>query len=82
MMAEPRWKKRKIKLSKIDYARQREQIFESQDYICLGCGRRRPLTRDHRVKRSQGGGDERSNAQGLCAECHCRKDEYTDRIHK
>jgi 5-methylcytosine-specific restriction endonuclease McrA len=73
-MPEPNWKKKRVKLSRLEYAKQREEIFERQDFICAGCGRRRPLTRDHKIKRSQLGGDERSNAQGLCFECHDKKD--------
>jgi 5-methylcytosine-specific restriction endonuclease McrA len=81
-MPEPNWKVKRVKLSKRDYTAQREDIFDSQDGHCLDCGRIMPLTRDHKRKRSQLGGDERPNAQGLCADCHRRKDEYTDRIHK
>jgi 5-methylcytosine-specific restriction endonuclease McrA len=81
-MPNPNWKVKRIKLSKPDYNSQRQDIFDSQDGYCIGCGHIKPLTRDHRKKRSQLGGDERLNAQGLCFDCHRRKDEYTDRIHK
>ncbi len=74
MSPAPNFKKKRVKLSREDYDHQREQIFERQDFICKGCGRRRPLTRDHIRKRSQLGGDELSNAQGLCFDCHDKKD--------
>jgi 5-methylcytosine-specific restriction endonuclease McrA len=79
-MPEPNWKIKRIKLSKHDYSEQREDIFCGQDGYCAGCGHIKPLTRQHITKRSQLGGDERSNASGLCAECHRRADEYADRI--
>lgn len=79
-MPDPMWKQKRVKLSKKEYIDQREDIFDAQNYICAGCGQRRPLTRQHIRKRSQLGGDERDNAIGLCAECHRRADEYEDRV--
>lgn len=79
-MPDPIWKQKRAKLQKDKYLAQREDIFDAQNYICAGCGRRRPLTRQHVKKRSQLGGDERENALGLCAECHRKADEYEDKI--
>ena len=78
-MPDPLWKKKRLKLSRAEYDKQREQIFEHQDYLCASCGRRRPLTLDHKIKRSQLGGDERTNLSALCVDCHRNKDEYKDR---
>lgn len=75
-MPDPLWKQKRVRLPKDEYFKQREDIFDAQNYICAGCGRRRPLTRQHKKKRSQLGGDERDNAVGLCAECHRKEDEY------
>jgi 5-methylcytosine-specific restriction endonuclease McrA len=71
---EPRFKTRRLKLSPSQYSRARTQVFENQGWHCAGCGRVRPLTLDHRKKRSQQGGDEIKNLQGLCMECHNEKD--------
>jgi 5-methylcytosine-specific restriction endonuclease McrA len=74
-------KPKRIRLNREDYREQREALFERQGYRCAICGRIRPLTRDHIVKRSQLGGDEWANAQGLCVECHRDKDEYRGGRH-
>jgi 5-methylcytosine-specific restriction endonuclease McrA len=64
----------RVKLSEQEYKKQSLEIFERQGWRCAKCGRLKPLTRDHIRKRSQLGGDEESNAQGLCADCHEQKD--------
>ncbi len=71
---EPRFKEKKVKLSPEDYRRQRRQLFDNYDWRCANCGRILPLERDHIKKRSQGGGDEYTNAQPLCHKCHNEKD--------
>lgn len=71
---EPRFKTRILKLPPDQYALARTQIFERQGWRCACCGKHRPLTLDHKRKRSQLGGDEDSNLQGLCMECHNDKD--------
>jgi hypothetical protein len=68
------FKKKRVKLSSEEYLRQRIEIFARQGWRCANCGRLLQLQRDHIVKRSQGGGDEPLNAQGLCPRCHEEKD--------
>ena len=56
------------------YKTQTEELLEKAGYRCARCNRFAPLQRDHKVKRSQGGGDENENAQMLCPKCHDEKD--------
>ncbi len=41
--------------------------------LCEKCGKKRPLDWHHKVKRSQGGTDERENLIALCRECHLKE---------
>lgn len=66
----PNWKVKRIKLPKDEYESIRLEVYESQGWRCAHCAEMKPLTLDHIIKRSQGGGDERSNLRGLCLECH------------
>jgi 5-methylcytosine-specific restriction endonuclease McrA len=53
-----------------------EAIKKSQDYRCLGCGKREPeirLTVDHIVPFKLRGPNVASNIQGLCLSCNCTK---------
>lgn len=50
-----------------------EDICKEQDYKCAMCGEIKPLTRDHIIPLSRGGGLTRSNVQGLCRNCNSKK---------
>lgn len=54
--------------------------------ICEDCGRWRPLTPDHRLKRSLGGLHEKSNIEWVCNSppdfCHDRRDNQGDPMKK
>jgi 5-methylcytosine-specific restriction endonuclease McrA len=67
-------KPHRLRLDLNDYNRMKQELFEKYNWRCAKCGRIRPLTLDHKRKRSQGGGDEDGNTQPLCSECHDEKD--------
>ena len=50
--------------------------------ICEDCGRWKPLTPDHRIKRSQGGSHDKSNIDWVCDSppdfCHTKRDQMGD----
>lgn len=65
----------------------RQRIFEQAGYRCAGCKRITPdLELDHIIPLEQGGKDEESNYQPLCADgresCHAKKTarERADRL--
>ncbi|UIJ43713.1 HNH endonuclease [Sphingomonas cannabina] len=54
--------------------RARILIEEPLCRLCLEAGRISPTTiADHIIPKAEGGGDERSNYQGLCRPCHVAK---------
>src|ERR1035437_371107 len=38
--------------------------------VCEDCKKRKPLDPDHRLKRSQGGSNDKSNIDWVCRKCH------------
>jgi len=52
---------------------EKAEIKRRQGNRCNQCGVEAPLEIDHVVPRSQGGGDEASNLQGICEDCHSDK---------
>lgn len=54
-------------------AEQWEEIKLEQNYRCAMCGEEKPLTRDHIVPVTKGGGFTKSNIQGLCGSCNSSK---------
>jgi 5-methylcytosine-specific restriction endonuclease McrA len=69
-MARANFKNKRVKLSREDYEAQKNRIFEKYGWRCARCHQLKPLTLDHKKKRSQLGGDEEDNLQPLCAKCH------------
>lgn len=41
-----------------------------RDPTCMACGQRPSTKADHVIPAAEGGSDDESNGQGLCAECH------------
>lgn len=50
-----------------------EALKELFDNKCVGCGERKPLTKDHVEPLSKGGSDYIGNIQPLCRNCNSRK---------
>jgi 5-methylcytosine-specific restriction endonuclease McrA len=50
-----------------------DALCEQHGGICLACGEAKPLTRDHVVPLTKGGGDGIDNIQPLCMPCNARK---------
>lgn len=50
--------------------------------FCCDCGEWHPLDPDHRLKRSQGGGNESSNIDWVCRKCHDKRDNLGDPMNK
>lgn len=48
-------------------------LCEQYAHLCLCCGEKKPLTVDHVVPISAGGGNDITNIQPLCALCNSRK---------
>lgn len=67
-------KKVRIRVDPETYSKMRSMVFDSQGWRCAKCGQIKPLTLDHKIKRSQLGSDEIENLQGLCVFCHDQKD--------
>lgn len=51
----------------------RWQVFERDNFTCLGCGSRRLLSADHIFPLSKGGQTILENLQTLCRSCNSRK---------
>ena len=51
----------------------REAVLTRDGRVCAECGVHGANHADHIVPKSQGGGDEMSNLQTMCARCHNRK---------
>lgn len=61
------------------FAKQWELLCMSNAYRCFCCGREKPLHIDHIVPVVQGGTDDITNLQPLCALCNRRKgDRFVD----
>jgi hypothetical protein len=50
--------------------------------ICEDCHEWKQLDLDHRLKRSQGGKNDKSNIDWVCRECHDRRDNQGDPMKK
>lgn len=54
--------------------------------ICMDCGHSHPLDPDHRLKRSQGGSNDKSNIDWICnvlpCMCHDKRDNLGDPLNK
>ena len=48
-------------------------LCEKYDYLCLGCGERKPLEADHIVPIARGGTSDIENIQPLCRFCNSSK---------
>ena len=53
-------------------------IVLAEEPVCRMCGRVEAVHVDHIVARAKGGGDERTNLQGLCQRCHSKKTARVD----
>lgn len=51
----------------------RWEIWERDDFRCVGCGSRRHLSIDHIIPKSKGGGHDGDNLQTMCRTCNSRK---------
>lgn len=51
----------------------RAAVLERDGHRCVQCGVQGANHADHVVPKSQGGGDEMSNLQTMCARCHAKK---------
>ena len=51
------------------------KVFAAQGWKCKGCGKMTGLEGHHKKYRSQGGGDNEGNKEGLCRKCHDGKHE-------
>ena len=50
--------------------------------VCEDCKKRKPLDPDHRLKRSQGGSNDKSNIDWVCRKCHDDRDNLGDPLGK
>jgi 5-methylcytosine-specific restriction endonuclease McrA len=50
--------------------------------ICEDCGQWKKLDLDHRLKRSQGGANDKENIDWVCRKCHNRRDNLGDPMNK
>lgn len=69
------WVKARAKLIKEAVAEGRIEIIDGMiQGICEDCRRWKPLTPDHIIKRSQGGGHDKKNIAWVCIRCHDKRD--------
>jgi 5-methylcytosine-specific restriction endonuclease McrA len=68
------FKSRRVRVSRADLREIFFEICRRQEWRCALCHELKPLTCDHKIKRSQGGGDEATNLRGLCWKCHDAED--------
>lgn len=54
-------------------SRDRQEIFERDNYACVKCHSKENLTIDHILSEKKGGKSEKSNYQTLCRSCNSRK---------
>jgi hypothetical protein len=63
-------KKKKVKLSKKDYALLRKMVYDEQFGCCLGCGYWLKFNHFSLHHSDRAIGDVRENVSGWCLECH------------
>jgi hypothetical protein len=66
----PNPKKKKVKLSPLDYHNLREKVYGDQRGICEGCGRWFHFSEWSLHHYDRKLGDVRSNVDGYCLGCH------------
>jgi hypothetical protein len=59
-----------------------ERIDEVVVGICEDCKKLKPLDPDHRLKRSQGGSNDKTNIDWVCRNCHNQRDNLGDPLGK
>tara|TARA_Y100000588_G_C13824442_1_gene740795 strand:- start:77 stop:550 length:474 start_codon:yes stop_codon:yes gene_type:complete len=65
--------------------KQREMLYHHQKERCMYCGKKNELPYmhvDHKTPLAQGGNDNPSNLQILCAPCNTRKGTLTDGVYR
>ena len=77
------WQRARAKLIKEALVEGRIEIIDGVvEGICSDCGKWRPLTPDHRKKRSQGGPHDKKNIDWICFTCHNQRDNQGDPMGK
>lgn len=72
--SKPRTREHPSRVNARAWRRLRLSVFEQQHFICAAADCTSLTTElDHIVSIEAGGGDERSNLQGLCTPCHDEK---------
>jgi 5-methylcytosine-specific restriction endonuclease McrA len=59
-----------------------ELIDEVVVGVCEDCKKLKPLDPDHRLKRSQGGSNDKENIDWVCRKCHDNRDNQGDPLNK
>lgn len=63
------------------WRRLKQKIHTRDEWTCLCCGRvTMDLELDHIKNKAQGGTDDESNLQSLCAPCHKKKTQMESRL--
>lgn len=77
------WQKARVLLIKEGILSGRLTVIENRVLgLCTDCGCWKPLTPDHRKKRSQGGTHDSSNIDWVCLYCHDLRDNQGDPMNK
>lgn len=50
-----------------------EALKAQHNYKCVGCGKEKVLTKDHKIPLSEGGNDYIENIQPMCRNCNSKK---------
>ena len=73
------WQKARKRLVKEALADGRVEMIDGVlQGICSDCGKWKPLTPDHRIRRGQGGAHTKSNIDWVCQYCHDLRDNMGD----
>lgn len=54
-------------------AKQLQEVFARQRYLCANCGKKLKLVGDHKIALAIGGSNHIENMEGLCVPCNSRK---------
>lgn len=74
-----RWLRDRKKLIRNAIKEGRLKLVNSKLHgFCKDCGRFKYLTPDHRIRRSQGGSNEKENIDWVCVSCHWKRDNMGD----